>query len=71
MKSVFGEQGGMGMGGARGTRCPRCGSHDVEREETGIVPLPASPLTMFDGTHVAPVSEFRCRSCGYAWEDVF
>ncbi|MGI6535093.1 MAG: hypothetical protein ACOX12_01550 [Eggerthellaceae bacterium] len=51
--------------------CPRCGSTNVEQQEKGLVPLPASPLTTFDGTHVAPVSEFRCLDCGYSWEDIF
>lgn len=56
---------------ARGHRCPRCGSTDVDQQDEGIVPLPASPLTTFDGSHVAPVSEFRCNECGYTWEDIF
>lgn len=56
---------------AHGHRCPNCGSTDVERRDEGLVPLPPSPMTMFDGTHVAPVSEFRCRRCGHTWEDIF
>lgn len=56
---------------AHGRRCPRCGSTNVEQRDEGLVPLPASPLTMFDGTHVAPVSEFRCLDCGHTWEDIF
>lgn len=56
---------------AHGHRCPNCGSTDVERCDEGLAPLPASPMTMFNGTHVAPVSEFRCRRCGHSWEDIF
>lgn len=56
---------------ARGHRCPCCGSTNVEQRDEGIVPLHASPLTTFDGTHVAPVSEFHCLDCGYTWEDIF
>lgn len=56
---------------AHGHRCPKCGSTDVEQRDEGFAPLPASPLTAFDGSHVAPVSEFRCCSCGYTWEDIF
>lgn len=56
---------------ARGRRCPRCGSTNVEGEDEGLVPLPASPLTTFDGTYVAPVSEFYCLDCGHTWEDIF
>lgn len=55
---------------AHGHRCPNCGSTDVERRDEGLVPLPSSPMTMFDGTHVAPVSEFR-RRCGHSWEGIF
>lgn len=56
---------------ASGHKCPRCGSTDVEQYDEGLVPLPASLLTMFNGTHVAPVSEFRCRRCGHTREDIF
>lgn len=56
---------------ARGHRCSRCGSTNVEQHDEGLVPLPASPLTAFDGTHVAPVSEFRCLDYGHTWEDIF
>lgn len=56
---------------AHGHRCPNCGSLDVSQRDEGIVPLPASPLTTFDDSHVAPVSEFRCNECGYTWEDIF
>lgn len=56
---------------AHGHRCPNCGSTDVEQSDEGMVPLPASPLTTFNGTHVAPVSQFRCRNCGHTWEDIF
>lgn len=56
---------------ASGRRCPRCGSSDVEQQGIGIVPMPASPLTAFDGTRVAPLSRFLCRNCGHSWEDLF
>jgi hypothetical protein len=56
---------------ASGHCCPRCGSTDVEQRDEGLAPMSASPLTTFDDTHDAPVSEFRCLTCCHVWEDIF
>lgn len=54
---------------AHGHRCPNCGSTNVEQRDD-LMPLPASPLAMFDDTHVAPISEFHCHTCNHAWKDI-